>query len=215
MEKIGIAKLYNQDSLSLVGSMAGEFDLLLTDPPYGIGESMGKNKSRGKLARARDYGVKSWDNKPADKKLLDLCLKTSTSQIIFGGNYFDLPPSRCWLVWDKQNGNSDFADCELAWTNLDKAVRIFRYRWSGFLQGNMSKKEIRYHPTQKPVPLLKWCLSHVPGITTVIDPFMGSGSTGVAAVELGINFVGIEVDTEYFDVSCMRIEKAQVQKRLF
>jgi DNA modification methylase len=103
-------------------------DLLLTDPPYGIGEARGKNKSRTKLAVSRDYGVSDWDDEPPPRWLLDCAMDRTRHHILFGGNYFGLPPASCWLVWDKDNGESDFADCELAWTNLQKAVRRLRYR---------------------------------------------------------------------------------------
>ena len=135
-------------------------------------------------------------------------------QIIFGGNYFDLPPTKCWLVWDKENGDTDFADAELAWTNLNKAVRLKRYLWNGMLRAN--KEPRGDHPTKKPVGIMEWVISHLPPETqTIIDPYMGSGTTGVACAKMGKTFVGIEREQKYFDIACKRIEQAQAQERLF
>jgi site-specific DNA-methyltransferase (adenine-specific)/modification methylase len=118
-------------------------------------------------------------------------------------------------VWDKENGNNGYADCELAWTNLDAAVRRFRWRWAGMLQENMTDKEPREHPTQKPVALMAWCITQAGTPRTVLDGFMGSGTTGVAAVRMGCTFTGIERDQRYFDIACRRIEDAQRQSQLF
>lgn len=135
-------------------------------------------------------------------------------QIIFGGNYYDCPATSCWLVWDKENGANDFADCELAWTNLPKAVRRIRYMWNGMLRAN---GEVRGdHPTQKPIGVMKWAISHLPEPNeTILDTFMGSGTTGVAAVQMGRKFIGIEREPKYFDIACKRIEDAQKQGDLF
>lgn len=214
-EHIGLANLYLGDCREVL-PMLPNFDLILTDPPYGIGEAAGKNKSRGKLAFARDYGNDSWDSDTPPIWVIELIRVKAKWQILFGGNYYFLPPTKCWLVWDKDNGASDFADCELAWTNLQKAVRIKRWRWSGMLQENMAKKEEREHPTQKPVPVMEWAISQAPNDTiTVCDPFMGSGTTGVACANLGKKFFGIEREHKYFDIACRRIENAQRQSQMF
>ena len=135
-------------------------------------------------------------------------------QVLFGGNYYSLPPATCWLVWDKENGDSDFADCELAWTNLPKAVRRLRWRWAGMLQQDMANKEQREHPTQKPVPVMRWALLQAKDAATVCDPFMGSGTTGVACALEGRAFTGIERERKYFDIACERISRAQAQGSL-
>jgi site-specific DNA-methyltransferase (adenine-specific)/modification methylase len=192
----------------------GKVDAVVTDPPYGIGEAAGANKSRSKLAIAKDYGNRSWDNEPITAHHINLIGDASRWHIIFGGNYFDLPPSRCWLVWDKLNGGNCFADCELAWTNLNKAVRRIQYRWNGMIRQNNEPRGD--HPTQKPVGVMTWCIEQLPaGCNTILDPFMGSGTTGVACVKLGRKFIGIELDPEYFDIACRRIEKAYKQPDLF
>lgn len=180
-------------------------DLLLTDPPYGIGEARGKNKTRTNAAVARDYGVSDWDDAPPPQWALELARSLARWQIVWGGNYFSLPPSRCWLVWDKDN-TGDFADCELAWTNLDKAVRRIVYRWNGMLQEPGQPKEDRVHPTQKPQAVIRWALSHAPaGVRTVLDPWMGSGTTLVECKRLGLSCVGIEREERYCEVAAKRL----------
>jgi site-specific DNA-methyltransferase (adenine-specific)/modification methylase len=210
---IGNATLYLGDCAEILPNL-GQFDAVVTDPPYGIGESKGRNKSRGKLAIAKDYGNDDWDSQPIDKTAVDLMRNISKWQIIFGGNYFELPPTKCWLVWDKENGESDFADAELAWTNLNKAVRLKRYMWNGMLRAN--KEPRGDHPTQKPVGIMEWVISHLPAETqTIIDPYMGSGTTGVACAKMGKTFVGIEREQKYFDIACKRIEQAYAQGDMF
>lgn len=180
-------------------------DLVLTDPPYGIGEARGKNKTRVQLAEPKDYGVASWDDSPPPRWLFDWLMDISRHQIIFGGNYFGLPSSSCWLVWDKDN-TGDFADCELAWTNLKKAVRRLRWRWNGMLQENMANKEIREHPTQKPLEVMKWAMSHaLEDCNLILDPFMGSGTTLRAAKDLGRKAIGIEIEEKYCEIAVKRL----------
>jgi DNA modification methylase len=176
-------------------------------PPYGIGEARGKNKSRSKLAVAQDFGTSDWDDAPPPRWLFDWLREISDYQIIFGGNFFDLPPSSCWLVWDKENGESDFADCELAWTNLPSAVRRIRYRWAGMLQEHMgARKESRWHPTQKPLEVMTWAIQRAPGeCHTVLDPFAGSGTTLVAAKALGRRAIGIEIEERYCEIGAQRL----------
>lgn len=184
-------------------------DLVLTDPPYGIGESAGRNKSRSKMAVSKDYGNASWDDAPPDKETINLAIAAGRSAIVFGGNYFALPASPCWLVWDKDNGATDFADCELAWTNLEIAVRRIRWRWQGMLQEHGGKhKELRQHPTQKPLAVMKWCIERVPGNPqSIIDPFMGSGTTLRAAKDLHRKAIGIEIDERYCEIAANRLRQ--------
>lgn len=199
--------IYHGDCREMLGSL-GRMDALVTDPPYGIGEARGKNKSRSNAAPAKDYGVAHWDDAPAARWLLDWLCEITEFQIIFGGNYFALPPSPCWLVWDKDN-SGDFADCELAWTNLRKAVRKFIWRWNGMLQEPGGPKEERCHPTQKPLPVMKWALSHLTlrPQRTVLDPFMGSGTTLRAAKDLGLKAIGIEIEEKYCEIAARRLEQ--------
>jgi site-specific DNA-methyltransferase (adenine-specific)/modification methylase len=212
IETIGDCTLYLGDCRDILPTL-GKVDAVVTDPPYGIGEAAGANKSRTNLAAARDYGNAEWDNEPAPADLIASIRAASRWQIIFGGNYYDAPASSCWLVWDKLNGANDFADCELAWTNLPKAVRRIRYLWNGMLRANNEPRGD--HPTQKPVGVMRWALQQLPPVKTVLDPFMGSGTTGVACVNLGRAFIGIEREPSYFDIACRRIEEAYRQPRLF
>lgn len=206
-------RLYLGDCMDVLPTLeAGSVDAVVTDPPYGIKEAAGKNKSRGKLAVSKDYGDLDWDNEPASADQIFHCRRVSTWQIIFGGNYFDLPPSSCWLVWDKLNGNTDFADCELAWTNLKKAVRRIQFQWHGMLRDEAGE---RVHPTQKPIRVMHWAIAHCPQADTVLDPFMGSGTTGIACVRTGRRFIGIEKEPKYFDIAVKRIEAELNRAPLF
>lgn len=212
IEVIGNATLYLGDCRDILPTLP-KVDAVITDPPYGIGEAAGKNASRGKLAVAKDFGNDSWDDKPIDDDLLRMVREAGKWAVIFGGNYYAMPAAKCWLVWDKENGESDFADCELAWTNLPKAVRRIRYMWNGMLRANGEPRGD--HPTQKPVGVMAWAINHVPAPNgTILDPFMGSGTTGVAAMNLQRQFIGIEREPKYFDIACRRIEDAQRQGRL-
>lgn len=189
-------------------------DLVITDPPYGIGEAAGKNQSRNQLTKATDYGNLDWDDSPPSAEYFNEIFRISKNQIIFGGNYFELPPSSCWIVWDKDN-SGDFADAELAWTSFNSAVRIFKYRWNGMLQEDMAHKEIRVHPTQKPVKLFEWIIrNYVKEGDLICDPFFGSGSCLVAAVRLGHDIIGVEKERVYFDAGKARIEKEMKQGKL-
>jgi DNA modification methylase len=210
IERIGDCTLYLADCTVLVNQVPKDA-ALVTDPPYGINESSKKVASRGKLAKPKDYGDFNWD-KTAPQDLINLYRARTKNQIIWGGNYFDLPPTSCYLVWDKQN-SGNFADCELAYTNLKMAVRIFRWRWNGMIRRGNEERE---HPTQKPLELMKWCIGRLPEPSSVIlDPFMGSGTTGVACAKMGRKFIGIEKNADYFDIACERITDAYKQLDLF
>ena len=188
----------------------GAFDVLLTDPPYGIGAAKRsfishKKGVKSRLGVATDYGDSDWDNSPPPAWLLEQARSMCQWSVIFGGNYFDLPPTKCWLVWDKDNGDSGFADCELVWTNLDKAVRRLTYRWNGMLQQPGVPREFREHPTQKPEAVIRWALSHVPDpFDSVLDPFAGSGTTLVEAKRRGKRAVGIEREERYCEIAAKR-----------
>lgn len=183
--------------------------ILLTDPPYGIKENVNKQKGRQGhgLANQRDYGDYNWDNTPPSDEFLTLLRNKCEYSAIFGGNYFSLPPSSCWLVWDKDNGKTDFADCELVWTNFKKAVRRVKWRWQGMLQEEMGgKKEVRYHPTQKPLGVMRWIMTQIPqDVSLVLDPYCGVGSTLIAARELGIKAIGIDNHEQYIKSAIGRI----------
>lgn len=177
------------------------FDAIITDPPYGIGASTGVGK----------YGVQKWGG---DKDLqwdgeapidvINELAKNGKPSIIWGGNYFALPAHRCPLVWDKGAGfrNRTFAECEVAWSNLDMNAKVFCR--DPLAKGDYNGKE---HPTQKPLALMHWCLGLVPDAETILDPFAGAGSTGVAALRMGRKFIGIEREPTYFAIACRRLRE--------
>ena len=217
--EIGSATLYHGDCREVL-PMLPMVDLILTDPPYGIGvdvrmHAAAGKKSSGGAAYKRDYGATNWDSETPPDWLFGLMMDMSKNQIIFGGNYFNLPPTMCVLVWDKGNGTTKFSDFELAWTSLRQASRLIRYVWNGMIQQDMKNKEEREHPTQKPLPVMRWALMQAKGAQSVCDPFMGSGTTGVACAQVGKVFTGIERERKYFDIACRRIEDAQRQSSLF
>jgi DNA modification methylase len=193
-------------------------DGILTDPPYGIGESAGKSASRGKpfgtrgttsrakqLAYAKDYGDLKWDDETPTEQDINRMRSLAKYQIVWGGNYFILPPSKCWLVWDKVNGKSDFADCELAWTNLDKAVRKFTWMWNGMLK---EEPEFRTHSTQKPRALFSWCLTQFPdGIKSILDPYAGVCTTAVCCKAVGLSCICVEREEKYAEDGAKRLEQ--------
>lgn len=195
------------------------FDIAIVDPPYGINENGSKNKSRCNLAAAKDYKpFYGMDYAPPDSMYFKELFRVSKNQIIFGANHFisRIPyDSSCWIVWDKDNGNSDFADCELAWTSFNTAVRKFKYRWNGMMQENMRNKEKRIHPTQKPVALYEWILGKYAKTGDIIlDTHVGSGSSLIACHNTNHKFVGFEIDKYYYDISKARLEDEMMQMRI-
>ena len=204
--------IYNMDCLEYMRTLPDKaFQLAIADPPYGIGEDGLKNHSRSHMAKAQQYTPKEWDKSAPDKEFFIELFRVSQNQIIWGANHFieSLPTQNasCWVVWDKKN-SGDFADAELAWTSLPCAVRMFRYMWNGMLQENMAHKEERIHPTQKPVALYAWLLNKFakPG-DRIFDPMMGSQSSRIAAYKMGFDYVGCELDKEYFDKGCERFNE--------
>lgn len=189
----------------------GRVCAVVTDPPYGIGADEAASKNKGKWGWTY-YGESQWDRDRPDRAIFDLMRACSKEQIIWGGNYFTdyLPPSMQWFVWDKGQRDFSLADFEMAWSSQQKAARIVSYPRAKALQDG------KEHPTQKPVEVMRFCISALPSKTkTILDPFMGSGTTGVAAVDMGRKFIGIEVDPKYFDIACRRIDEASRKPRLF
>lgn len=203
---IGDATLYLGDCMDILPTL-DKVDAVITDPPYGMGDKLfGSGSSRwAKLHNER--GGFSWDQE-APSVVLDLPAMAAKA-IIWGGNFFSLPPSRAWLVWNKIVRNFSTSVCELAWTSLDRPINAFDYS-----HGQLAT-EGKHHPTQKPLPLMKWCIEQCGDVQTILDPFMGSGTTGVAAIQMGRKFIGIEREPRYFDIACERISNAQKQQTLF
>ena len=218
----GKITLIHGDCMEYMATLEGKaFDLAVVDPPYGIGENGDRNKSRGKLAIAKDYKAFAGGDisAPEPDYFLKLCA-ASKNQIIWGANHFASslpnPSSSCWIVWDKVTGASDFADCELAYTSFKTAVRQFTFQWSGMLQGDMKNKESRIHPTQKPVKLYQWLLSnYAKEGDRILDTHLGSGSSAIAAHYAGLEFVGIELDPDYYAAAVERFKRETAQEALF
>lgn len=207
-----ISEVYNMDCLEYMKTLPDKyFDLCIADPPYGIGECGAKNHSRSKLAKSKIYTPKNWDFQTLQKDFFDEILRVSKNAIIWGANHFisKLPyDSSCWIVWDKENGKNDFADCELAWTNYNSAVRKFTFRWQGMLQGDMKHKEERIHPTQKPIALYSWILDNYAKVgDKIFDPFLGSGSSRIASYKKGFDFYACELDKEYYEAQEERFKR--------
>lgn len=198
--------LYRGDCREILPTL-GTIDAVVTDPPYGIADNWTKGGQRHGWQNAnRQMALRnSWDKEPPPVEFFDSLRTQAAELIIWGGNYFHLPPSRCWLVWNKPERNFSLAEAELAWTNKDALVRVFDYRRSD---------SDREHPTQKPVEVMRWSISKTKG-RTIVDPFMGSGTTGVAAVDLGRGFIGIEVEQKYYDIARRRIDEAARRPRMF
>ena len=200
---IGDCRLILGDCLAVMPTL-GRVDSIVTDPPYGIGEGGGRFRDR-KGGGHRVLKKKSWDNKTPEKEAIDMMRSISNNQIIWGGNYFTdkLPVSRGWLYWQKLMGG-DFSDGELAWTSFDKVLKEFKF---------CNKFGGKQHPTQKPIELMKWCLEKTDGV--VVDPYMGSASTLVACAKMGRKGIGIELDEDYFNIACKRVEDAYKQPDMF
>lgn len=196
---IGDCTLYNEDCRFILPTVH-RIDAVVTDPPYGI--DIAANPVRQK------HEKQQWDNKPVDAELLSEVIRKARLQIIWGGNYFGLPPTQCFLIWDKvQPEDFSLAMCEQAWTNMSRPAKLFKRHVVSY---------VKEHPTQKPVELMKWCIDQLPAdVEVILDPFMGAGTTGVAAVKKGKRFIGIERERKYFDIACRRIEDAYKQGDLF
>ena len=213
--------IYNCDCMELLKKTPDNYySLALVDPPYGIGEDGLKNHSRGKATKPKLYTPKNWDTSTPSAEYFIELLRVSKNVIIWGANHFiqDIPNanSSSWIVWDKQNGDNDFADCELAWTNYKTAVRKFEFRWAGMLQGDMKNKETRIHPTQKPVKLYEWILyKYAKQGDKILDTHLGSGSIAIACNNLGFELTACELDKEYYDLAIKRIKTVTSQLRMF
>jgi DNA modification methylase len=215
-----INKIFNEDCLETMRRMPDKgIDLILTDPPYGINADKGFSGSggfggSGKPIKRRAY-IDVWDNKRPDEVIFKEIIRVSKLALIFGGNYFAdiLPQGTHWLVWDKMNTMPTFSDCELIWSNSKrKSVKIIKHEWNGLI----GKESTRFHPTQKPVELIAKILNKYSKKTDLVyDPFMGSGTTALACIKAGNNYIGSEISKEYCDIAEKRIKQELSQMRLF
>jgi site-specific DNA-methyltransferase (adenine-specific) len=214
----------NEDNMALMARYPDNyFDLAIVDPPYGIGEDGAKNHSRGKATRPTMYTAKDWDSSAPSAEYFKELNRVCKNVVIWGANHFIQnisdaginTNSSCWIVWDKDN-TGDFADCELAWSNYKGAVRKFKWRWNGMLQEDMSNKETRIHPTQKPVALYKWILDkYAKPNDKILDTHLGSGSIAIACHDYGFDLTACELDQEYYDKAIQRIKNHTAQTKLF
>jgi len=211
-EVIGNAELWLGDCREIL-PLLPKVDAVVTDPPYGMGKLLDRTPcEEGATRWAKHFGegAPKWDAE-APIGLIHDVIKAGPLAIVWGGQFFELPTGRCWLAWNKIIRNWSSSEMELAWSNIDKANKAFDYS-----HGQLATEGKHYHPTQKPVPLMEWCLSLLPNDSVnILDPFMGSGTTGVACMNLGRKFIGIEIEPKYFDIACRRIEDAQRQQRMF
>ena len=212
-KKIGNATMLNVDCMEYMKTLPDKFfDLAVCDPPYGIGAG-GENFKNGTSKTSKDYyKINDWDIKRPEKEYFNEILRISENSIIWGGNYFSdcLPPFRCFISWDKTIHGNSYADCELAWTSFSKVARYYRENIS------QTNSEGRIHPTQKSIKLYEWILANYakPG-QKIFDSHMGSGSSAIAANNLGFEYVGCELDSDYYEAACKRIAHHASQERLF
>lgn len=213
---IGNAELWLGDCLEILPTLP-KVDAVITDPPYGIFK---KTDDSGKMFGKEtiytvDKSAAQWDERPS-KEVLDLVISAGDKYAIWGGNYLADHLGACKgpLIWNKLTGNNNYADGECAWSNMAGTMRIFTHQWCGAFKDS-ERGDRAVHPTQKPVALIEWVIKLAKMPATVLDPFMGSGTTGVACMNLGRKFIGIEIEPKYFDIACERIDNAQRQARLF
>lgn len=217
--KIGRATLYLGDCRDILPTL-GKVDAVVTDPPYGIkadkGAAVGGTDASGRYVRRPKQYEGGWDNERPDDALLAAVVEIGKVSIVWGGNYFAdvLPRGGRWLFWDKLNSMPTYSDGEIAWTNI-RGATVKKIEQCNNGMASMQDGG-RWHPTQKPERVMRWCISHLPdNAQTILDPFMGSGTTGVAAVQMGRDFIGIEREERYFQIACKRIEDAQRQGDFF
>lgn len=219
------SEVYNEDCMIGMARYPDKyFELAIVDPPYGIGLGSktciydGKVHGNAKAKRSI-HTATMWDLQKPQALYFKELMRISVNQIIWGANHFisKIPfDSPCWIVWDKNNGDNDFADGELAWCSFNSAVRFFKYTWNGMLQSDMKNKESRIHPTQKPIALYKWLLRNYakPG-DKILDTHLGSGSSRIACYDGGFDFTGFELDKDYFDAAEQRFQNHIKQLSLF
>ena len=201
VERIGEATLMLGDALELLPTLP-KVDCVITDPPYGLGKILcvpGGGIANPRWGKHFGEGGPAWDAETADEAVA-AAVSIAPVAIVWGGQFYCLPVGRCWLAWNKIIRNWSSSEIELAWTNIERPNKAFDYS-----HGQLATEGKHYHPTQKPVPLMVWCIEQAGRPAVTLDPFMGSGSTGVAAVQMGLSFIGIEREPKYFDLSLIHI----------
>lgn len=216
-------RITNEDNMALMARYPDKhFDLAIVDPPYGSPNITGGYKSGngGGVSKQKKYNQELWNQNAPDKLYFNELLRCSKNLIIWGANHFieNIPfaNSSGWIVWDKQNGENGFSDCELAYSTFNKGVRKFDFKWQGMLQGDMKNKETRIHPTQKPVALYKWILNkYAKPDDKILDTHLGSGSIAIACHDYGFDLTACELDKEYYDKAIKRIQNHVAQQKMF
>ena len=212
---------YNMDCMEAMKEIPDNyFELAIVDPPYGIGESKKKRENtksnKWNNPKKKIHNIKEWDLQTPKQEYFDELFRVSKEQIIWGGNYFIdkiKTPSMGWVFWDKLNGNSDFSDGELAYTSFDRGLRKFEWLWNGFQK---QRPEQRIHPTQKPVALYKWLLkNYAKEGDKILDTHVGSASSLIACYDMGFEYLGFELDEDYYNEACKRLEKHKSQLNMF
>ena len=204
----------NEDNMELMSRYEDNyFDLAIVDPPYGIGAEQGYGQSNNKKIHNR---LKEWDNEIPTKEYFKELFRVSKNQIIWGGNYFELPPTRCFIIWDKLQQGKNFSDCEMAWTSFDKIAKIHKLRYLAPYECAVNNTIKRIHPSQKRVELYEWLLhNYAKEGDKILDTHLGSGSIAIACHNLGFDLTACELDKEYFDKAMERIERHKRQLRMF
>ena len=216
-----VINLHNGDCMDALAKMQdNEFDLAIVDPPYGISINKQSQGKGGGVAKKTNYTKKDWDSKPPSKYYFKELNRVCKNVIIWGANHFieNIPNanSSCWIVWNKDNGATDFADSELAYTNFQTPVRNYKCKWSGMLQYDMKNKEKRIHPTQKPIRLYEWILmNYAKEGDKILDTHLGSGSIAIACHNLGYDLEGYELDEEYYNAAVKRYNDHIAQLKMF
>jgi len=219
--KTDFLDIRNMDCMELMAQYPdNHFEIAVVDPPYGIGYSLNVNQRHGNgSAKKTKFDIKSWDKEAPSFKYFQELQRVSLNQIVWGANHFiaHMPlNSPAWIVWDKNNGTTNFADAELAYTSFTKPCRIFKHTWNGMLQEDMKNKEVRIHPTQKPVALYKWIFAnYAEEGMKILDTHMGSGSIAIAAHYAKMHLTACELDEDYYKAACERIERETRQIELF
>ena len=210
-----ISNAFNMDCMEAMKEFPDKyFELAIVDPPYGLdlanmNMGAGESKKCSKI-KNRKWLPKNWDLQTPEEFYFDELFRVSKNQMIWGGNYFDLPPCKFYIIWDKEIPEGlSFADCEMCWTSFDKAPKIFRH--SAYLD-----KKNKFHPTQKPIKLYKWLLTnYAKQGDKILDTHLGSGSSRIAAWDMGFDFWGYELDSEYFEAQEKRFNNFKMQGKLF
>lgn len=229
MEVTDKITITNEDNVELMARYPDNyFDLAIVDPPYGIdiandsrcGKAFKTNfGGKSRMVKAGNYKKSDWDKEPPKIEYFKELIRVSKNQIIWGANHFCSlfkADSSAWIIWNKDNGKSNLADAELAYSSFNKAVRSYSFKWHGMIQGDMKNKEIRIHPTQKPVKLYEWLLMNYAKYgDKILDTHLGSGSIAIACHNLGFELTACELDKDYYESAIKRIQNHVSQIRMF